>query len=506
VKECNVEAVLSAIERVWSSVIKGALDQGQLAAVLHQEEISREHQTTSFGLHLGVGVLGAWLHGSQPSSYLQFSQHLAKLKEAPEGYLESVIQEWFIDNQHKLTLVQVPQEDFAKSLEEKEAVLLESMVKDVTEDTRAILQEQGKLLREQQDTQQDVSCLPCIKLEDIPRTGEHYPTEKLTIEGVPLSIYTGPTNGLTYFRCLSTDLDLAPVQEALLPFYCDVLTSVGCGDMSYQQVGLQQMLRTGKLSCSPHTVADKHKVDKYSLASLISSYALDANLPYMFNLLEDMASEPNFKETERVKAILDMQVADLQDSIVSSGHGYAMTRAKSHISPLGRLSETLGGFSQAKTLQMLQKGNVQDLVSELAGLHVLLFDRAQMRVSVNTGVDTLDETLDALSPFLSSASSGSTYGIHPHDFVTVANSNEFVEVPGLGVNFCARAYRGVPACSPDSPKLRLAAALMSSKYLHREIREKGGAYGSGAMGYSGSKLALSLLKTWKRQRYQYFQR
>jgi len=30
--------------------------------------------------------------------------------------LESVVQEWFIDNQHKLTLVQVPQEDFAKSL------------------------------------------------------------------------------------------------------------------------------------------------------------------------------------------------------------------------------------------------------------------------------------------------------------------------------------------------------------------------------------------------------
>ena len=62
-----------------------------------------------------------------------------------------------------------------------------------------------------------------------------------------------------------------------------------------------------------------------------------------------------------------------------------------------------------------------------------------------------------------------------------SHTHRFVEVPGLGVNFCARAYRGVPACSPDSPKLRLAAALMSSKFLHKEIREKGGAYGSGAM-------------------------
>lgn len=36
VKEGNVEAVLEAIERVWSSVAEGALDQGQLAAILHQ--------------------------------------------------------------------------------------------------------------------------------------------------------------------------------------------------------------------------------------------------------------------------------------------------------------------------------------------------------------------------------------------------------------------------------------------------------------------------------------
>lgn len=40
--------------------------------------------------------------------------------------------------------MQVPDEDFAKGLEDKEAVLLESMVKDVTDETRAVLQEQGQ--------------------------------------------------------------------------------------------------------------------------------------------------------------------------------------------------------------------------------------------------------------------------------------------------------------------------------------------------------------------------
>ena len=38
----------------------------------------------------------------------------------------------------------------------------------------------------------------------------------------------------------------------------------------------------------------------------------------------------------------------------------------------------------------------------------------------------------------------------------------------------------VPFSHPDAPKLTLLAKVLSNNFLHREIREKGGAYGSGA--------------------------
>lgn len=38
----------------------------------------------------------------------------------------------------------------------------------------------------------------------------------------------------------------------------------------------------------------------------------------------------------------------------------------------------------------------------------------------------------------------------------------------------------MPYTHEDHPKLRILAKLLSAKFLHREIREKGGAYGSGA--------------------------
>ena len=51
---------------------------------------------------------------------------------------------------------------------------------------------------------------------------------------------------------------------------------------------------------------------------------------------------------------------------------------------------------------------------------------------------------------------------------------------GFPINFVSRALPTVPSGHPDAAPLRVCAALMGSKYLLREIREAGGAYGAGA--------------------------
>ena len=52
------------------------------------------------------------------------------------------------------------------------------------------------------------------------------------------------------------------------------------------------------------------------------------------------------------------------------------------------------------------------------------------------------------------------------------------------VNFSAKVLRGVPYTHPDGASLQVLSSLMTNHYLHREIREKNGAYGGGAR-YSG---------------------
>ncbi|XP_008844755.1 presequence protease, mitochondrial [Nannospalax galili] len=54
------------------------------------------------------------------------------------------------------------------------------------------------------------------------------------------------------------------------------------------------------------------------------------------------------------------------------------------------------------------------------------------------------------------------------------------------VNYVGECIRTVPYTDPDHASLKILARLMTAKFLHTEIREKGGVYGRGAkLGHNG---------------------
>jgi Zn-dependent M16 (insulinase) family peptidase len=58
-------------------------------------------------------------------------------------------------------------------------------------------------------------------------------------------------------------------------------------------------------------------------------------------------------------------------------------------------------------------------------------------------------------------------------------------VTNTQVNFCARAYPTVPEAHPDAAALTVLGGVLRNGFLHRAIREQGGAYGGGASQDSG---------------------
>ena len=54
-------------------------------------------------------------------------------------------------------------------------------------------------------------------------------------------------------------------------------------------------------------------------------------------------------------------------------------------------------------------------------------------------------------------------------------------ITGAQVSYCAEAFPTVDAFHEDAPALSVLGAVLRNGYLHSAIREKGGAYGAGAM-------------------------
>jgi len=126
---------------------------------------------------------------------------------------------------------------------------------------------------------------------------------------------------------------------------------------------------------------------------------------------------------------------------------------------------------------------VASKMKELAGL---LLNKNNIKVALNAQPDTMPGLANRTESFLenlkdtSPATSDSTS--LPFEPKSV-NQHYIVPFP---VNFTSQSCPTVAYSHPDYAPLRVLAALMSSKYLHTEIREKGGAYGGGASAASGA--------------------
>jgi Zn-dependent M16 (insulinase) family peptidase len=90
----------------------------------------------------------------------------------------------------------------------------------------------------------------------------------------------------------------------------------------------------------------------------------------------------------------------------------------------------------------------------------------------------IDEAMQCLSSVASRLSTRSSVGAWSPTEQTGTDNQ--IWAANTQVNFCAKAYPTVPSGHPDAPVLTVLGAYLRNGFLHRSIREQGGAYGGGA--------------------------
>jgi Zn-dependent M16 (insulinase) family peptidase len=537
VRDSGVDEVESAILDILRRVAQEGFRPADVEACLHQQELATRVERADFGLDAVFGSITLWRHGAHVGELLQPTAFIERFRqdyaENPR-LLQDLLQRHLLDNTHRLTSVMRPAgASYMAKAEEEEKALLEKLTSGLGQADVAELRARGQELRRLQDsTSNDAeadACLPTLSTRDIPRQRTFYPSRLLSEGGEAGSVPAGRsgrrpvhvceqlTNGACHFRAvLPMEQSLPPSALPLLPHFADVWAACGAGDMNHATLSAAGQAACGGLEAGFISLRDYRRPEQAELGVRLSSVCLQPKLHEMFRLWTDVLSRPHLHDADYLRRHLQGGAVRAANEVASNGSFYAASLANALLSPVGRQLEAMRGasslhFAQALAataennfgaveagLRALHRATVRQAL-EHARFHFVADDEAmpEMERALNACWEVLETaevaagdesfTPDALEAAVTGAVGGAKLAALPEAGTDGGGQlARRVAVPGpFEVGYSCLSIPSVPAASPDYPVLCLALKLAEPALLHREIREKGGAYGCGAGASNG---------------------
>lgn len=488
----HVDALEAMVLEVIEQVATEGVSQERLAAVLHQLELHQREITGDgypYGLQLILQGLGCATHYSDPIAVLDLEPVIADLQEKirDPNYIRRLARQLLLDNPHRVTLVMTPDTQLSARRLAHEAARLADIKAGMDDAQRNATVQLAADLVARQARVDDDSILPKVELSDVPAALPELSYNQVQLNNLPFTTYSQGTNGIVYLQAIAPLPSLTDEQLQILPLYTNVLTEVGLGEDSYMAIQQRQAATVGSISAfiGMRGNADDEQTVNANLA--LSSKALLRNVHGQVQLMNDTLHRVRFTETDRIRDLVNQQRARRDQSITGSGHSLAMTAACAGMSPLARLHHHQSGLAGIRQLRLLDDSladeqNLQALASRLQELHGSLLS-TPMQLLVIAEDHNVTEVTRIASGIWSQAT---VVGDRPHFALpSMRERRGEMWLTNTQVNFCARAYPTVAEQHPDAAALTVLGGFMRNGFLHRTIREQGGAYGGGAAQDSG---------------------
>ncbi len=474
-----------------SGLVTDGIDDGLIASAIHQLEFHKREITNTpypYGLNLLLQFCGSWFHGADPMRTLHFDQDLATISETARTgpFFENKIIQYLLDNTHRVTLTLEPDPDVAAKEDARVAVQLQLRENGMSPDEFHQLADDAKALERLQDGKEDLVCLPTLELTDIPVDIEKI-TESARFSEIPAVFYESETSGIFYF-CAAAGCGRIEVADIpLVPFFCFAITRIGTGKRDFAEMAKRIDQYTGGIGFG----ANAHTAFTTAGSCLpfvsVNGKCLNRNVDRMFDIVQELVCAIDFRDQARLKSLLLEYRAMMESSIVNNGHRLAISLAARNLSPARYLTELWSGVHQIKTLKNLttdlSEARLSDLSIKLMQIADVVFSENRMEMASIGEAEAI------------ATASGHVMSLIDRTGTSRGKGAEFTAPPiypgdgrireGWGtssqVSFVASARTTVRMDHPDAPVLAVLAKLLRSLYLHREIREKGGAYGGFAL-------------------------
>ena len=479
----NADAVEQMVLKVLQDVADNGVPYEQVAASLHQLELQQREiggDSYPYGLQLILTSLTSATHRGDPIALLNLDPVLNQLRDAIEDpdFIKGLARDLLLENRHRVRLTMRPDQQMAELKDAAEAARLAAIKAGLSNGEKQRVVDRAAALVERQQQKDDESILPKVGREDIPNEMAYVAATEQT---TAITSYAAGTNGLVYQQIVMPLPCLSDEQLDLLPVYANCLTELGCGEMDYLQAQMRQSQVCGSISAYATARGAPDDTQQLSGHLTLTAKGLASNQPALTELMNDTLTQVRFDELPRIRELVAQSRARREIGVTGNGHQLAMTAAASGVGPGALLAHRWGGLRGIQLIKQLDNAlnddaKLQTLADTLKAIHqqVLTAERKLLLVADE------DKLADYQQDFANGSAIPEAGDFQPFGQPPVSEQRRQCWTTSTQVNFCAKAYPTVAMDHEDSAALTVLGGFLRNGYLHRTIREQGGAYGGGA--------------------------
>ena len=467
------------VDKTFKDIVENGFSEAQIDAALYQLELGKEISSGSlpYGLQILLSMAPGPLYKSDPLVLASVDEALSRLKERvkDKGYLNKLVDNLFVSNKHRVNLEMVPDLELINKKEAELKKILDSMKSSMSSKEKLDLVNDSKILAERQNAIPNKDVLPKLELSDVPKSANYPKTKKLKTFGYSPTFYEQHTNGLTY-NAVTKDLNISSNEElSHLMALTALFGKVGVKKRDYFQLQEEISRITGGINTSNHFYYDKDHEIKGKIS--LSSKFLPNNTVEATELIFEILNETKLDDEKRIKELMFQNFMGFQQSIVENGHRFAMLGASSSHSKLSFIQESIGGLSAINRFVPFISNQEDQIKEQLEKMQKLLqktkSDKNELLFISN--IKLTNDQIDEIKSINFEKDGASKIDI---EFSKTFNK---VALPiNTQVNFSAMSF-DAPIYDPgESPKFVILSSLLRNEYLHKRVREQGGAYGGGA--------------------------
>lgn len=458
------------------------LDQKAIAGILNRTEFNlREGNTPQKGLYYNQQALGSWFWDNEPFTGLEYEKPLAKLKEAiPQGYLENLIDTYFLKNNHALLFTLNPKPGLEGEIDRRAAAELNNFKKELSSDEVNTLVEHTAMLvdyQKQEDTPEALASIPLLELSDIEPKADWFVAEQKKVSRVPYLHYDTFTNDISYIRFF---FDLRVLEQDQLQYaelLAVLLGSIGTEKYTFGELDNALDTHLGGFSTYITSYLEDRDDDKLIPKFVLSAKTLSGEQGKAFEFAQEILMHSQLNDVARIKDVLTRHHSRLSANVKRDGLGYARTRLFSYSTKSGMFDELTGGLEYYWFItDLVENFDVKqnEIVTSLQNISSTVFTRRNLIASTTCSDDAIKTFRKELKSF--SKTLGKAKPVFNTWELKSASRNEGlmaaskVQYVLQGADYKDLGYKW-------DGKIRVLNQIISREWLKNQVRVIGGAYG-----------------------------